>query len=1353
MDNITERIARVTDLSTYTDITPEYLKKMFDEIGGSPEKLRTVLNLWFIPDFKPIFIEPQNNVSSGLHDLSFIDCPEVDQAPRPLRLIDLETGNMVDVWNTSPLDAYCMLSHRWKGDEITLAHIKRARKMNLERIKNGCRDAADSDIKIVLEQSKLDILEQETTILSLLGDNPEGKTISDLLSMVINASDAKAQFNSARQNLDKKKSTVERCRMEKDMFDHLAKRIQQNIGDGVEEVNESSLASSPVIEEAEHEYADAQHKFNVAFKNHNKTNDETVYLRGDRRLSDATEEMIHLIQLWKSAVKLDKSINEAREIFSTKLYPKRGASYIWSDTCCIDKLNYGELSQSLSLMGDWYANAEFCIVHLDTDSRVDDAIRDWRLFKGEVGVDRPGITSFGAIQDNSPEWASRAWTLQELVMSKMAFFTNSEWKSLSRPVESLGYIYPLIPFIDIYTAGDIANTFSECSTAKVRANLKKAIVDSDALESLLDKSPIIVADDCQDQNASANVEGALRLVFILQALGFVFPAEMTTETAIPEMSRSVYLAAWNLVKNGQDESNTREREVLRELKVHIDPDIQSMSLTAEAEAQQILNLLLFWLVEATKDLVVSDRNSIAKFGQVQQLESWEQGIARSGFSAAQVLQLSCQRKATVPVDHVYSLMGILGVRFQSFHAEGYAKALSRLLDEVVVSHNDVSVFNWSGVGMGSPVRGRSMYPAFHEAYGNEKDHAQRYNMMISSDVQRKRKEVMTAYNGVINLLRDTIDFIKSKGREGLPLEWIQEICAFVRNSTFEVLRPELNNVGKILHYIQVYCSRSATVQATLEMEGSIKPSPALASDQKATFGRSFMKPSLPTMKLEPSLKAPKLPSFSFGGISKPSFTRHHSEPIEKDVPQEIAASETQKPTTAEGPEWLSLDTQVKEYLKSLSSPVRDVETQCHLPSQIQQLDFKALEPEGVTESQGTRASGLHVDDDLSCPNPIIINSSGIEGIFDIQRIVVTMIDREKLSRQVARATSPKQKVSGWCIISTGFASVVVNFACHQHILKKQLDIEEAVQDKVIKEDRASKLHSNLEIKVAAQSKAKNGSSTQGGRPSEAPKDNEKDVTTSWKATKEEQAIVRIIDFIQEPTLQLVAGEWVLARFSGAQGAKWFLCHLELGSTHSFYGHRIAASEIDFTNSAIEPGLMNAWKTYMSRKKRKMCNVLDKYLSSLASATKGQESLNKSSTIATENYTRLWDVGNQGLDRVMSMGSVSTSPSLKLPLHENGTKDANAEEDLDSENDRENVIGLFEDLFEQGKEAATALGEYTVLAAYERICEMQAKHLDKHLSTSVLKRTPKSLQTAVESVDENKGFLPAMFHSSRRVHMF
>jgi hypothetical protein len=70
------------------------------------------------------------------------------------------------------------------------------------------------------------------------------------------------------------------------------------------------------------------------------------------------------------------------------------------------------------------------------------------------------------------------------------------------------------------------------------------------------------------------------------------------------------------------------------------------------------------------------------------------------------------------------------------------------------------------------------------------------------------------------------------------------------------------------------------------------------------------------------------------------------------------------------------------------------------------------------------------------------------------------------------------------------------------------------------------------------------------------------------------------------------------------------------------------------------------------------------------------------------------------------------------------------------------------MLKHGKEAALALGKYTVLATYDEICELHSRRLDKHLSISSLRRTPKGLQMAVESVNENKSFLPAMFHSSR-----
>ncbi|KAJ4250945.1 hypothetical protein NW762_011595 [Fusarium torreyae] len=1354
MDNITQKIAKVTDLSTYTDLTPEHLKKLFDEIGGSPEKLRTILNLWFVPDFKPTFVEPQNYAFSGLQDIDFLDAPDTEQAQRPLRLIDLETGNLVDVWNTSPLDSYCMLSHRWKGDEITLTHIKRAREKHMERLRSGQLVKRDDDIHIILEQSRLDVLEQEKTILSLLGKNLEGRTVGELLEMRINASDTKAQANWAQQNRDAKKSKAERCRMEKDMFDHLINRIHQDINDKTKEVVGTSPGNADsrpntfsVVDEAEKEYANAQVILNASIESRKKANDDAEVFRGNSRLGDAMDEMMSRLQRWKSAIKLERSMNEARNIFQTRLFPKRGAYYMWSDTCCIDKLNYGELSQSLSLMGDWYANAEFCLVHLDTNWRAADAVKDWKQFKGEPEDNKPGIPSFKAIDGTSPEWANRAWTLQELVMSKMAYFTNSDWKPLSRPVESLGYIYPLIPFIELYTGGDIANMYFEVfNTTEAKTETLNGIGNSNAFGALLNKNEVVVSSsDDEDQGASGSVKVAVRLIMILHNLGFIFPTEMTVETATSEMSQSVYLAAWNLARDKNNDSSERGREILRELEKYLPTTLRTQGLTAEEEAQNVINFLLVCLVAAVKDLIVSDRKIIASFGQVNQLESWKQGLVRRGFPAERVLQLSCRRKATVPVDHVYSLMGILNVRFQSFHAEGYPKALSRLLDEVVISHNDVSVFNWAGVGMGSPVRGRSMYPASHKAYGNEEDRGRRYNMMISAEVQIKRKEVMLAYQGIITMLRDTIDCIKTKGRKGLPLEWVREISAFIRKSSFDSLQPEFENIGKILLYIKGHCVEPVPSPTAVERKSPVETSSSPAAVEKSGWG--FNKPSLPTMKIHASIKTPKIPSFGVGSISKPSFGRHYSEPVEKDVVPEPISPELPKAITPEVPEWMSLDQRVKEYLKDISSSDQGTTNVNLLPDQILELDFKTPELEASTGTHGAGTSGSSLSD-LICPNPIIINSSGIEGIFDIQRIIVTMIDREKLLRQVARATSPKQKISGWCSISTGFASVVVNFSCEQHILKKQLNVEQAVEDKIIKENRASKLHNDLKIYGPARLK-EDGPSAE-NRPSDTAKIDNKMVTSS-KPTKEEQTIVRIIDFIQEPQLQLVAGEWVLARFSGAPGAKWFLCYLELGSTHSFYGHRIATTDIDFTNSAVEPGLVNAWQTYMGRKKRKMCSILDRYIESSASGAKGQERFNKTSEIAVQNYGRLVDARNQGLERVMSMGS--TSPSvLKLPFYES-TRESKSLEDLDSEDDEKSGDGIFDDILDQGKEAAKALGEYTVLAAYEKICEMHAQHLDKHLATSVLKKTPKSLQTAVESVDENKGFLPAMFHSSRRVHMF
>ncbi|KFY28755.1 hypothetical protein V491_00309 [Pseudogymnoascus sp. VKM F-3775] len=403
------------------------------------------------------------------------------------------------------------------------------------------------------------------------------------------------------------------------------------------------------------------------------------------------------------------------------------------------------------------------------------------------------------------------------------------------------------------------------------------------------------------------------------------------------------------------------------------------------------------------------------------------------------------------------------------------------------------------------------------------------------------------------------------------------------------------------------------------------------------------------------------------------------------------------------------------------------------------------------------------------PNPIIVNNSGIESIFDIQRIIITIIDRDTLRGKVAKAISPHEKISGWCSISTGFARVVTSFSCEKHILEKELDVVEAVENKVLKEQDTEKAEKrgvkilkdltittavameNNEEKEKEQSKDKNGVTLP---DSSKPANNETGEDAKNKEnydpnqTKEELLVSRMIDFIQEPQLRLVADEWVLARFSNVSGAKWFLCYLELGSTHQFYGHRIATGEIDFHNSTPEPGLVNVWQMYMERKKSKMCSILDKYLKSKEKAGKGEEKLNEGSEFTRQGIEMAMKELDRGFNSPKSLAMDKEEEGKEL--EGDGNEDSDEESFVDKMLDQKKLMG---NVFDQGKLAARAFGEYTVLAVVEKFFEMHADSQDRNLSVSVLKKTPKSLQTAVENMNDNRNLLPGMFHPSVRVHMF
>ncbi|KAK3292929.1 uncharacterized protein B0H64DRAFT_403112 [Chaetomium fimeti] len=1421
----------VSKMLEMTDLTPETLAKVFKDVGESPEKLRALLNLWFTPWHKPNFAADHDYSVAGLRDVEFLGTADLPPGQLPYRMFDIETGNLVEYPAIGVRGQYCMLSHRWKGVEVSLGYIKEARRKELERAREAARDgqpgvrnSRKSDMELVMEQCRLDIEEQEGLIKELLGEATGQEAapvnIAELLDRRLNVRTTEYMLGKAKDKEDQATTKLRFARMEQKIFSDLVKEMHDRVDEEMEahlgkaEAKNTSVRQprraklgGEVVTEAETEVTAAADNLKTAEDEHGSVRHDIEYFQQHFHLRDALDELVCRLQRWKSVIKIDRAIQEADRIFKTKLFRDREKCYLWTDPCCIDKSNGGELSESLSLMGDWYADAEYTLVQLDTPFREADAVTDWRRFEAERGGEcepineKPNILDFRNVKEYKPEWSTRAWTLQELVMSKTTFYVNSEWSPLSRPVESLGYFYYLIPFIALYTGSDTKNIYrSLCPTAR-------GFWDSEILKGVLSNAESSGQLEQLHKNIQAGgpstkgvefseisrVETAQQLIALLDVLGVRIHSSLTMETATSEVARAVYLASANLTSESEKGKKRREH-YLRLKKCLPEPDLTVFSAkmseeeVAEEVAQHALNFVLQCLVAETEDLILVDRQCIAEFGKLQQLTAWQRGTSRAGFSAQSVLELSGTRTATVATDKSYALMGILDVRFPTFPAEGSIKALARLLDEVVITRNDISVFNWIGMEMGSPIRGRSMYPSSPAAYGKEIDRGKRYNLLLAARVQDKMDDVVATYHSVIRTLRTTIDFLKDKERKSLPINWIERIVQIVRLNGFRELRPQQEGFEKIVAYVREYCRRESLEQAKAK---AAKLAESAASPGTAKGSSLLKRPAMPSV---PSLSTPSLSlsglmssaapkkeeegstsakkpskfglgkglkSSSFGFSKKGGSSAQDEEPAVVEVaatppvetsdatldpPPPYAAVET--PSTQLS--WQDFDGQVMDYLTGAATQRLDKV----LPPELQSIKFE------VDESERLAAHRLKVPKDslegesldTISPNPIIVNNSGIEGLFDIQRVVVTMIDAKKLRRQVAKAVGPHDKISGWCSISTGFARVITNFACERHILEQELDVIESVDARVLREEgkdkdekRSTKILSTLSVTNATASQPdKHGVQNQGSQADAGnPKATEEpDVpkNTDKGNTEEERLVGRMIDFIQEPQLALVAGEWVLARFSGAPGANWFLCHLELGPVPGqFYGRRIAAGAIDFRDSTPEPGLVSAWQTYMDRKKRKMCYILDDYLRSRMTARSGGEKLKEGSSLAQQGL----DMASKGL----------RSPGLKKGSNEVAAGTEGDGKEGGDESDDEGVENLVDKVLGQGRLAVKVLGEYTVLAVAEKLFEMRADHLDKTLAAAVLKRTPKALRTAVENMNDNKSFLPAMFHSSTRVHMF
>ncbi|KAK7451505.1 hypothetical protein CaCOL14_009464 [Colletotrichum acutatum] len=97
-----------------------------------------------------------------------------------------------------------------------------------------------------------------------------------------------------------------------------------------------------------------------------------------------------------------------------------GFTWVWIDTCCIDKTSSADLSEAINSMFRWYQSATVCYVYLS-----------------DLPAQKPGRLDYLAFK--STKWFTRGWTLQELLAPRLIEFYDCDWNEVGTK-SSLEYL-------------------------------------------------------------------------------------------------------------------------------------------------------------------------------------------------------------------------------------------------------------------------------------------------------------------------------------------------------------------------------------------------------------------------------------------------------------------------------------------------------------------------------------------------------------------------------------------------------------------------------------------------------------------------------------------------------------------------------------------------------------------------------------------------------------------------------------------------------------------------------------------------------------------------------------------------
>lgn len=116
-----------------------------------------------------------------------------------------------------------------------------------------------------------------------------------------------------------------------------------------------------------------------------------------------------------------------------------GIKWMWIDTCCINKNNSTEKSESINSMFEWYREAKVCYTYLSDVKKISVIVHDGISNAGKTG--KPSI------------WFTRGWTPQELLAPLKMVFYDKEWKRLGTRSDLSGPLSVITGIHSTYLTG------------------------------------------------------------------------------------------------------------------------------------------------------------------------------------------------------------------------------------------------------------------------------------------------------------------------------------------------------------------------------------------------------------------------------------------------------------------------------------------------------------------------------------------------------------------------------------------------------------------------------------------------------------------------------------------------------------------------------------------------------------------------------------------------------------------------------------------------------------------------------------------------------------------------------------